>query len=97
MLLKAYPRLESDLADDKVDSLVCLQLNQISVLPYFFETAGSKDHQHVLRQAFLLEVLARMVAIFWQTGKDGEWQVIWCLRRPQIIHDVFVNLYNVVG
>ena len=29
-----------------------------------------------------------MVALFWQTGKGGEWQVIWCLRRPQIIHDV---------
>ena len=29
-----------------------------------------------------------MVALFWQTGKGGEWQVIWCLRRPQINHDV---------
>ena len=35
-----------------------------------------------------LEVLATVVALFWQTGKGGEWQVIWCLRRPQIIHDV---------
>ena len=29
-----------------------------------------------------------MVALFWQTGKGGKWQVIWCLRRPQKIHDV---------
>ena len=49
--------------------------------------AGSMDHQHVLTQAvFFLEVLATVVALFWQTGKGGEWQVIWCLRRPQIIH-----------
>jgi len=47
------------------------------------------DHQHVLRQAvFLFEVLATLVALFWQTEKGGEWKVIWCLRRPQIIHDV---------
>ena len=84
MLLKAAPCLEGHVADDKADTLVCLQLNQISVLQYFLETAGSMDHQHVLRQA----VLATVVALFWQTGKGGEWQVIWCLRRPQIIHDV---------
>ena len=29
-----------------------------------------------------------MVALFWQTGKGGKWQVSWFLRRPQIIHDV---------
>ena len=34
------------------------------------------------------KVLATVVALFWQTGKGGEWQVIWCLRRPHIIHDV---------
>ena len=51
MLLKADPCLEGDVADDKADPSVCLQLNQISVLQYFFETAGSMDHQHVLRQA----------------------------------------------
>ena len=68
--------------------------NQISVLQYFLESAGSMDHQYVLRQA----VLATVVALFWQTGKIDEWQVIWCLRRPQIIPDVggFVYLYNVV-
>ena len=84
VLLKADPCLEGDVADDKADPSVCLQLNQISVLQYFLETAGSMDHQHVLRQA----VLATVVALFWQTGKIDEWQVIWCLRRPQIIHDV---------
>ena len=51
VLLKADPRLEGDVADDKADPLVYLQLNQISVLQYFLETAGSMDHQHVLRQA----------------------------------------------
>ena len=35
-----------------------------------------------------LEVLATVVALFWQLGKGSEWQVIWCLSRPQIIHDV---------
>ena len=35
VLLKADPSLEGDVADDKDDPLVCLQLNQISVLLYF--------------------------------------------------------------
>ena len=51
LLLKAVPCLEGDEADDKADPLLCLQLNPISVLQHFFETAGSTDHQHVLRQA----------------------------------------------
>ena len=51
VLLKADPCLEDDVADDKAEPLVCLQLNKISVLQYFFETAGSMDHQHVLRKA----------------------------------------------
>ena len=33
---KADPRLEGDVAYDKADPLVCLPLNQISVLQYFF-------------------------------------------------------------
>ena len=41
VLLKADPRLEGDVADDKADPLVCLQLNQISVLQYFFEKSSS--------------------------------------------------------
>jgi hypothetical protein len=41
-----------------------------------------------LDRLFCLEVLATVVALFWQTGKGGKWQVGWCLRRPQIIHDV---------
>ena len=52
VLLKADPRLEDDVADDKADPSVCLQLNQISVLQYFLEMAGSMDHQHVLRLFF---------------------------------------------
>ena len=36
-----------------------------------------------LESLFFKEVLATVVALFWQTGKGGEWQVIWCLRRPQ--------------
>ena len=82
VLLKADPRLEGDVADDKADPSVCLQLNQITVLQYFLETAGSMDHQHVLRQA----VLATVVALFWQTGKGGEWQVIWCLEYAGLLH-----------
>ena len=35
-----------------------------------------------------LEVLATLVALFGKIGKGGKWQVIWCLRRPQIIHNV---------
>ena len=49
--LCADPRLEGDVAYDKADPSVWLQLIQISVLQYFFETAGPMDHQHVLRQA----------------------------------------------
>ena len=41
------------------------------------------DHQHVLRQAEFLEVLVIGGALFWQRGKGGKWQAIWCLRRPQ--------------
>jgi hypothetical protein len=51
VLLKAEPCLEGDVADDKADTSVCVQLHQISVLQYFLYTAGSMDHQHVLRQA----------------------------------------------
>ena len=57
VLLKADPRLEGDVADDKADPSVCLQLNQISVLQYFLEMAGSMDHQHVLRQAVFFKFL----------------------------------------
>ena len=53
--LKADPHLENDVADDKAGPLVCLQLNRISVLQYFFETAGSMDHQHELREPFFLK------------------------------------------
>ena len=68
MLLKADPILEGNEADDKADPSVCLKLNQIPVFQYFFETAGSMDHQYMLRQPDFFRS--------------------FCLRRPQIIHDV---------
>ena len=51
VLLKEDPCLKGDVSDDKAGPLVCQQLNQISVLQCFVKTAGSMDHQHVLRQA----------------------------------------------
>ena len=43
----------------------------------------------MLRQAELsLEVLVTVVARFWQTGKGGKWQMIWCLRRHKRMHAV---------
>ena len=46
------------------------------------------DH-HVFRQAgHSCKVLATVVTLFWQTGQRCQWQVIWCLRNHQIIHDV---------
>ena len=51
VLLKSDPRLKGDVADDKADPLVCLDFNQISVLQYFLEMAGSINNQHMLRQA----------------------------------------------
>ena len=71
-LPKADACLEGDVADDYADTLVCLQLHQISVLQYILETAGSIYHQHVLRQAVFLEVLATVVALFWKTGNGGK-------------------------
>ena len=69
MLLKADPRLEDDVADYKAEPLMCLQLYLISVLQYFFETAGSTDHQHVLRQAvFFKKFLPQWLHCF---GKQG--------------------------
>ena len=52
MLLKADPRREGDIADDKADPSVPLQLNQISVLQSFLDTAGSMDHQNGDRLVF---------------------------------------------
>jgi hypothetical protein len=70
MLCKDDPCLENDVADDKADPSVCLQLNQISVLQYFLDTAGFMDHQHVLRQAvfFLKKFLPQWLHCF---GKQG--------------------------
>ena len=49
VLLKVDPSLEGDVADDKADPSVCHQLGQVTVLQYFQGTAGSMNHQHVLR------------------------------------------------
>ena len=74
---KAYPCLEGDVADGKADPSACHQLGQLSVLQYFWGMAGSIDHQHVFRQAGLSwQVLAKVVALFWQTGQGCEWQII---------------------
>ena len=68
VLLKADPRLKGDVADDKADPSVCQQLNEISVLQHFLETAGSMDYQHVLRQAFLYKFLPHWLHC---SGKQG--------------------------
>ena len=83
--LKADPCLENDVANDKADPLVCLQLNQLSALEYFFRNGWPYGPPTCVERAcyFFKEVLATVVALFWQTGKGGEWQVIWYLRRPQ--------------
>ena len=47
------------------------------------------DHQHVFRQAWLSwKVLVPVAALFWQALQGGKWQVIWCLRRHHILHEV---------
>ena len=47
------------------------------------------DHQHVVWQAGCSwKVLATVVALFWQIGQGGEWQVIWCFRRRNLNYDV---------
>ena len=90
VLLEADPRLEGDVADDKADPSMCLQLNQISVYQYFLKRLAPWITNMCLDRLFFFKVvLATVIALFWQTGKGGEWQVIWCLRRPQIIHDVW--------
>ena len=53
VLLKAFPCLEGDVADGKADPSACHKLGQVSVLQYFWGTAGSLDNQHVFRQAGL--------------------------------------------
>ena len=69
MLLKSDPCLEDNVADDKADPLVCLQLNQISVLLYYLETTGSMDHQDVLMQdVFLNKFLPQWLHC---SGKQG--------------------------
>ena len=68
VFFKADPCLEGDLADDKADPLVCLQFNQISVLQYFLESAGSMDHKYMLRQAVIFNFLSQWLQC---SGKQG--------------------------
>ena len=88
VLLKADPRFEGDVANDKADPSVCLQLHQISVLQYFLETAGSMDHQHVLRQAVFFRSSCHRGCIV-MANREG-WRVAGELvpQEAQIIHDV---------
>ena len=91
VLLKADPHLKGDVADDKADPSVCLQLNQ-----YFLEMAGSMDHQHVLR-LFFLSSCHRGCTIM--ANKKG-WPVASDMvpQEAPVIHHAgfFVYLYNVV-
>ena len=84
VLLKADHCLKGDVADDKADPLVRLQLKQIYVRQAPWTTTMCLD-------GLFFKFLATVVALFWQTGKGGEKQVIWCLRRPQML-DLCVSL-----
>ena len=86
-LLKADPHLEGDVADDKADPSVCIQLHQISLLQYFLETAGSMDHKRVLQQGFFLSSCHRGCTAL--ANREG-WRVAGELvpQDAQIIHDV---------
>ena len=89
VLLKADPRLEGDVADGKADPLVCLQLNQISVLQHFSETTGSMDHQMCLDRLFFKKFLPQWLHC---SGKQGR----VASGRLSGACWVFVYLYNVV-
>ena len=67
VLLKADPCLKYNVADGP---WCAYNLSRYLSCSFFLETAGSMDHQHVLRQAvFVKEVLATAVALFWQTSR----------------------------
>ena len=59
-------------------------------------------HLHAINLAMgldrldFLEKFATVDALFWQTEQGGEWQVFWCLRIHQIIHDIGSLCYVVV-
>ena len=59
VLLKPNHCLDGDVADGEAEPSVSHQLGQVSVLQYFLGTAGSMEHQYMLREAKLSrEVLA---------------------------------------
>ena len=89
VLLEAVPRLEGNVVDGKAHPAASYQFGQVFFMQYFGGKAGTMDHQHVIRQAGLFgKVLATAVVLCWQAGHGGEWQVIWCLRRHQMRHNV---------
>ena len=68
------PHLEDNLADDKADPWCAYSLSRYLSCSILLETAGSMDHQPVLRQAvFVKEVLVTVVALFWKPEKGGKW------------------------
>ena len=86
--------LEGDESEDRADSSVCLQLNQISALQYLLETFGSIDHQHVLRQAvfFLVKrTLKQEFQVKETSGKrdQGEFYRHDLLHHQAVLHYTF--------
>ena len=65
VLIKADPCLKGDVADNKADPSLCLQLKQIYVGRAPWTTTMCLDSLFFL-------FLATVVALFWQTGKGGE-------------------------
>ena len=85
--LKADSGLENDVADDKADLLVWLQLNQISVLQYFLKTACSMDHNMCLESLFSLRIYFHSGCTV-PANREG-WQVAGDLvpKEAADIHD----------
>ena len=65
VLLNPDQYFEVDVGDGEADPSACRQLSQELSCSIFTGTAGSKDHQHMLRHTGLsLEVLVTVVALF---------------------------------
>ena len=75
MLLKAYPSLEDDEADDKADASACHQLGQVSVLQYFQGTAPWTTTMCLDMLDFLEKFLPQWlhcIRIRTRQGKNGQ-------------------------
>ena len=69
LLPKTDPHLKDDVADDKADPLVFLQLNQISVLQYFFKGLAPRTTKMCLDRLFFLK---KFLPQWWHcSGKQG--------------------------